>query len=101
MITEIIDKARDVLKYPRKVRSRAGEGNSQYDTGRRFHEALVESSVWFKRHFNSDKYLEKLVPKYSRQRTASLAERKAKRTEMISTCLMRDCGADLSLPKLR
>ena len=43
---------------------------------------------------------EKLMSKALRHGSASLAERKAKRTEMISACLMRDCGADLSLPKL-
>ena len=77
-MTEIIAKARDVLKYPRNVRSRAGEGNSQYNTGRRFHDALVESSVRIKRRFNFDRCVEKLVSKCLRHGTASLAERKAK-----------------------
>ena len=45
MITETIERAKDVLRYPRKVRSRADGGNSKLELGGMLHKALVESSL--------------------------------------------------------
>ena len=44
-MTETTNRAKEVLKYPRKVRSRAGEENSKQDYGRPFRKAVVDSSL--------------------------------------------------------
>ena len=45
MITETMDRARDVLKYPRKVRSRAGKGDIVSSTV-----ASIPMKRWLKCH---------------------------------------------------
>ena len=57
MITETIERAKDVLRYPRNVRSRAGKGDSKQIFGRRFHKALVESSLGVDQDANYGKYV--------------------------------------------
>lgn len=44
-MTETMDRAKDVLRYPRKVRSRAGQGDSKQNLGRYSHRKLVGSSL--------------------------------------------------------
>lgn len=57
MITETIERAKDVLRYPRKVRSRADGGNSKLEFGGMLHKALVESSLPVDRYAQLDKYI--------------------------------------------